>query len=401
MSNLPVPASAAHIQVLNGKASSTTASAARGVNGSTSESPGEAFGSVLQSQILGLATSLKTSLKKEDKVEIDGLKEADAKIAQEAAVAEGVGSIFAPFSPVAAVPVVADVRKLAGDISSSNSSGLQAEPAVLQSVNGVGSEPTVKAAAADFAGSGKFLQSVDLARQSNALGENAKDLFKSTADVVQNVDIAKAAKGIKTTIVDGALKPADVDKLRVSGSAESLLKTDGSEFLVRTEGYNNVAPAQISQSAQLPSIKINPTVGTPGWDVALGQKLVWVANQTNQVAELHLNPPNLGPLEVRLTINNDQTTAIFVSNHPEVRDAIESAIPRLREMLADNGLTLGNVSVGSQSLSQQQQSFNGNERQTAETRGSQSISFENSSSEMVTNVVRSTSWNKGMVDTFA
>jgi flagellar hook-length control protein FliK len=79
-----------------------------------------------------------------------------------------------------------------------------------------------------------------------------------------------------------------------------------------------------------------------------------MANQSHQVAELHLNPPNLGPIEVRLTISNDQASAVFVSHQSVVREAIETALPRLREMLADNGIMLGNVTVGSESFSQQQ-----------------------------------------------
>ena len=79
-----------------------------------------------------------------------------------------------------------------------------------------------------------------------------------------------------------------------------------------------------------------------------------MANQSRQVAELHLNPPNLGPLEVRLTINSDQASAMFVSHHAAVREAIEAALPRLREMLADNGIMLGNTTVSSESFSQQQ-----------------------------------------------
>ncbi|MDP2878869.1 MAG: hypothetical protein Q8N74_05000, partial [Sulfuricella sp.] len=42
--------------------------------------------------------------------------------------------------------------------------------------------------------------------------------------------------------------------------------------------------------------------------------------------------------------------------HSAVREAIETALPRLREMLADNGIMLGNVTVGSESFSQQQAS---------------------------------------------
>jgi flagellar hook-length control protein FliK len=106
----------------------------------------------------------------------------------------------------------------------------------------------------------------------------------------------------------------------------------------------------------LPALPVAPRVGSAEWGGAVGEKVVWMANQSHQVAELHLNPPNLGPLEVRLTIINDQASALFVSHHSAVREAIETALPRLREMLADNGIMLGNVTVGSESFGQQQAS---------------------------------------------
>lgn len=111
------------------------------------------------------------------------------------------------------------------------------------------------------------------------------------------------------------------------------------------------------QPEQLPALPVAPRVGSAEWGGAVGEKVLWMANQNHQVAELHLNPPNLGPLEVRLTISNDQASALFVSHHSAVREAIETALPRLREMLADNGIMLGNASVGSESFSQQQQAF--------------------------------------------
>ena len=106
----------------------------------------------------------------------------------------------------------------------------------------------------------------------------------------------------------------------------------------------------------LPALPVAPRVGSAEWGGAVGERVVWMANQSHQVAELHLNPPNLGPIEVRLTISNDQASALFVSHHSAVREAIETALPRLREMLADNGIMLGNVTVGSESFSQQQAS---------------------------------------------
>jgi len=83
--------------------------------------------------------------------------------------------------------------------------------------------------------------------------------------------------------------------------------------------------------------------------------MVWMAGQGHQVAELHLNPPDLGPMTIALTLDNDQASARFTSPHAAVREAIETAMPRLREMLADSGITLGNASVGADNLRQQPQ----------------------------------------------
>ena len=113
------------------------------------------------------------------------------------------------------------------------------------------------------------------------------------------------------------------------------------------------APAEV---AQAPVAALEARVGERGWDQGLGDKLVWMAGQRQQVAELHLNPPDLGPLKITLTLdNNDQASAQFVSAHAQVREAIETAMPRLREMLADSGITLGNASVSADAFREQAQ----------------------------------------------
>ncbi|MEI8029556.1 MAG: flagellar hook-length control protein FliK, partial [Comamonadaceae bacterium] len=114
----------------------------------------------------------------------------------------------------------------------------------------------------------------------------------------------------------------------------------------------NSAPTQNSQ-AQPGAVEVR--VGERGWDQAVGEKLVWMTNQKKQVAELHLNPPDLGPLKITITLDQSQASAQFVSAHASVREALELAMPRLREMLADSGITLGNTSVGGDSFREQAQ----------------------------------------------
>lgn len=89
-------------------------------------------------------------------------------------------------------------------------------------------------------------------------------------------------------------------------------------------------------------------LGSNGWADEFSQKINWMSTQQNQVAELHLNPPDLGPLDVVLKISDNQATALFTSPHGAVRDAVENALPKLREILADNGITLGNATVSDQ-----------------------------------------------------
>ena len=96
--------------------------------------------------------------------------------------------------------------------------------------------------------------------------------------------------------------------------------------------------------------RLTPAVGTPAWDQALGQKIVWMAHGGEQSASLTMNPPDLGPMQVVLSVSNNQATVDFMAAQPEVRQALEAALPRLRDMMSESGIQLGqaNVSAGGQ-----------------------------------------------------
>lgn len=95
--------------------------------------------------------------------------------------------------------------------------------------------------------------------------------------------------------------------------------------------------------------RMGTPMGNPGWNNELGEKLVWMVGRQDSRAELVLNPPQLGRIEVSLTVNGDQASALFVSANPSVRESLENALPRLREILLDAGITLGQTQVGSES----------------------------------------------------
>ncbi|GHT97037.1 hypothetical protein AGMMS49545_23580 [Betaproteobacteria bacterium] len=89
-------------------------------------------------------------------------------------------------------------------------------------------------------------------------------------------------------------------------------------------------------------------VMSPAWGQEFGEKIVWMAKSGQQTAQLSLNPAHLGPLTIHLNLDADKAFATFTATTAEVRQAIEEAMPRLREMLAAAGVALGETSVGTQ-----------------------------------------------------
>ncbi|AFL72432.1 flagellar hook-length control protein FliK [Thiocystis violascens] len=86
----------------------------------------------------------------------------------------------------------------------------------------------------------------------------------------------------------------------------------------------------------------------PGGETGLAEQVKWVMRSGLGTAELTLHPRSLGAMEVRVTMEADQAHVQFLSPHPIVREVLEAALPRLRDALAQDGLSLGNVSISEQ-----------------------------------------------------
>ncbi|MES9979282.1 MAG: flagellar hook-length control protein FliK [Candidatus Thiodiazotropha sp. 6PLUC5] len=111
---------------------------------------------------------------------------------------------------------------------------------------------------------------------------------------------------------------------------------------------NALSQSASSSAVSRPAIALplNTPVGQPGWDQAVGERVQWMVSQNVQQAEIKLTPPNLGPLEIRISVHNDQTNVTFIAAQAPTREALESSIPRLREMFGEINLNLANVDVG-------------------------------------------------------
>lgn len=154
---------------------------------------------------------------------------------------------------------------------------------------------------------------------------------------------SKAAPGIANPLMPSQMTD-------VKQSAESF--TDLLTNPMMRAGQQGPIEAPTPQSGAASS-KLAPSVGTTAWGQALGDRVIWMAAGGQQTASLTLNPPNLGPLQIVLNLSNEQVTASFFSAQPEVRQALEAAFPRLREMMSESGIQLGQTSVSADTPQQQ------------------------------------------------
>jgi len=111
----------------------------------------------------------------------------------------------------------------------------------------------------------------------------------------------------------------------------------------------------ISGLAQMPNFQVSagspqppaiaPPMGEQGWGEAMGERIMWMMGKGIQGASIRINPPHLGPIQVQLSVQNDQASVNMVAQHGVVKEALEAALPRLREMLAESNMQLVNVDV--------------------------------------------------------
>ena len=150
------------------------------------------------------------------------------------------------------------------------------------------------------------------------------------------------------TLSAKAAEAAFAGQLSAARQAESMKTGEPAHDLMNNTIMRATPQVSIESPTALSGASANhlaPSVGAAAWGQALGEKVVWMAAGAQQTATLTLNPPNLGPMQIVLNISNEQATASFFSAQPEVRQALEAAFPRLREMMGEAGIQLGQATV--------------------------------------------------------
>ncbi len=185
----------------------------------------------------------------------------------------------------------------------------------------------------------KPLPAETLLNAKNTSLDKALVQFQQQAPEPQRSELASLMAAFKRQ-TESPAKPAD-----------TLLRADAATTTVATPP---AVQSSISAPSGLPTITLGTPLNQSGWDQALGERIQWMVSNKLQGARIRLNPANLGPMEVRIQVQNEQASVQFTSAHGVVREALEAALPRLRDMFDASGVELVDVDVSGQSFAGQQ-----------------------------------------------
>lgn len=178
-----------------------------------------------------------------------------------------------------------------------------------------------------------------LSREASAKAANAPPAISAQAEQAANSTLATSALSGKISEAGDSTANIAVESPLTSASGASLP-------VVANQAGKAEATAQAKSEVASP-------LHSSAWSHDFSNKVVWLAKNDQQQAQININPPQLGPIQITLNVNGDQATAVFTSAHAEVRQAIENSLPQLKEMLSSAGINLGQADVGSNQAQQQ------------------------------------------------
>ena len=142
---------------------------------------------------------------------------------------------------------------------------------------------------------------------------------------------------------------AAADKSAWSSARSAIADTTPAQPSIMTDssGLPELVRSFAGSATQAPSVQatISVPVANSDWPHAVAAQVHWFVNNDIQSATLRLSPEHLGPVEVRIDVHDSQVNVNFSAAHADTRAALEQTVPRLREIFASGGLTLGQANV--------------------------------------------------------
>lgn len=219
----------------------------------------------------------------------------------------------------------------------------------------------------------QLTEGVDLPTSALLLGDNKSVVFASVSSisVASNGVMQVASSGVETPSTSQAvnsLTSASAIIANPAGSSsgstqqEQRQESSQSDHLISlqeeapstgdvelgADQFSLVSTTPLSQTTSSPILSAPLNLRQPQWAQDVAQRVQVMINRSMNELEVRLDPLGLGPMKIGLKLDEQQKAHVTLSaQHGVTRDMLENALPRLKEMLAQEGIELASAMVNS------------------------------------------------------
>ncbi|MFA0189222.1 flagellar hook-length control protein FliK [Vibrio lentus] len=209
-------------------------------------------------------------------------------------------------------------------------------------------------------------------QQGNAASaqQAALDPSLTAQSLAMNAPVATTKAGTTDMLLKAGAGTAALSGLGKAGAKEDSKESTLAQQIASAAGVQGTATtgsaptrAEI-QAAQQAPLQLTKELANE----QVAEKVQMMMSKNLKNLDIRLDPPELGQMKIRMTMNNDVANVHFTVSNQQARDVIEQTLPRLREMLAQQGMQLADSSVQQQNSGQSQDSYNNGEQQSGSNR---------------------------------
>ncbi|MBL7478919.1 flagellar hook-length control protein FliK [Legionella bononiensis] len=176
--------------------------------------------------------------------------------------------------------------------------------------------------------------------------ENIDSQQVEYAPVIESKD--RFINDLKNGSINSLINKPGSDRFIVDQNIQSehTLLNNNQHVTPQPELFNNQFSNYSTDADKTKHIDISLPLSNAQWADKFSEHIIWLGHHGVKSAVIKLNPEDLGPLEISVKVVKDSASVNITSHSNHVRDIVDQALPRLRELMADQGLDLAEVTVG-------------------------------------------------------
>ena len=186
-----------------------------------------------------------------------------------------------------------------------------------------------------------------------AQAATAAPMTAAQSPVPQNVAVPDSTQTVSPATLAAAAAPSAAlgsGANQHDRGAPGESNAGGGDGAAALQQLTSSAASPSSDAGPVPSLRVHADVDSAEFPQGLADRVSFMVDNSWSSAKLQVNPPQLGPIELQIAVQGDHAQVMMSTHSALTRDALESSVPKLREMLSSQGFTQVNVDVSQRSF---------------------------------------------------